>query len=100
MGEAMFDSSPRVVDGLQRALIHGLQQEMRKVEMLERGRLDLALRINELQLIARTLHEIGAGLRAHADPIDGTRHWQRSVGLDGDLEAGSVQGVNQRLINL
>ena len=52
MGETIIDGRAHIVRGLQRALIHGLQQEMGEVEMLERGRLDLALRIDELQLIA------------------------------------------------
>ena len=54
-----------------RARIHRLQEEMgRSRGSRSRAGSSAALRIDELQLIARALHERRAGLGAHADPVD------------------------------
>ena len=58
------------------ALVHRLKQEMGEVELFEPARIERVLRIDELQLVAGTLHERRAGLGAHADPVDRARHGQ------------------------
>ena len=81
-------------------LVHRLKQEMREVELFDLRRIERVLRIDQLQLVAGTLHQLGAGLGADADPVDRARHGQRAVGLDGDLEARSMQRTDQLLVDL
>ena len=69
----------------------GWSRKWAKSSCFDLRRVERVLRIDQLQLVARALHQRGAGLGAHADPVDRARHGQRAVGLDGDLEARSVQ---------
>jgi hypothetical protein len=58
------------------------------------------LRIHELQFVAAGQFEVGPGLRTHTDPIEPLGGLAGAVGLDGDLEVGCVEGVDQRLVDL
>jgi hypothetical protein len=100
MGEAIGDRRLDIESSLGRALVHGLKQEMSEVEAFEHLWLDLLLRIDQLELIARALLKLNARLRAHADPVDGARHEKGAVGLDGDLESCRVECRYQRLVDL
>ena len=73
---------------------------MAEVEGLQRARIECALRVDELQLIARALNERRASLGAHTDPVDRTRHRQRAVRLDSDLESCFVQRRDQSPVHL
>src|SRR5678815_4657918 len=72
--------------------VHGLQEEMPEPEVLEPLRLclGLALRIYELQFIARGEHERCAGLGADAGPVEPGRRGLSAVGLDAHLEAACM----------
>ena len=73
---------------------------MAEIEARERVRVDPLLRPDQLQLVARTLRQLGAGLGADADPVDPGRRGQRAVGLHRDFEAARVERVDQRRVEL
>src|SRR5579883_598409 len=58
------------------------------------------LRKYELHLLTRADAQLAPGLRADADPVEPGRWIDGSVGLDRDLEAASMQRVQQRPVDL
>src|SRR5207249_603250 len=58
------------------------------------------LREHELEFVALPKDQVGAGLRTHANPVDTRRRDPGAVRLDRDLEALTVEGLNQLLIEL
>ena len=80
--------------------VHRLQEEVLEREPLETLRFHPRLGENELQFIALALQKPGAGLGTDADPVDAARRRQRAVGLDRDLEAGVMEGIDQVLVEL
>ncbi len=49
----------------------------------------LILRIDQLQLLSRQLHDRGCGFRADTDPVNTLRRDQRTVRFNGDLKTKS-----------
>ena len=92
--EAIGDRSVDIVGGLCLALIHRLEQEVGEVQAFERGGLDLALRVDQLELIAALNDDRGGGLGADADPVDADGDRLRAIRLDGDLEALRMKRVD------
>src|SRR5829696_8959533 len=82
--------------------VEGLEHEVLEVELDEALRLGgrMALRIDELELVAPGEHERRIGLRAHADVVDAGGRQPGAVGLDGDFEASRVQCVDGIRIEL
>src|SRR3954464_3789133 len=72
--------------------IHRLQEKVLEVEPLELCRCDAALRIDQLELVARTLLDRGPGFWADANPIESGGRFERAVGLDRDFEAEGGEG--------
>src|SRR5579883_148515 len=58
------------------------------------------LRINELKLMPRPHFQVGAGLRAHAYPVEVLGWLDRSVGFDSDLEFPVMKGGSQCWVHL
>src|SRR3990172_2966820 len=65
-------------------------------EPAEALRLRPRLGEDELELVARGEHELGARFGAHAQPVDARGSREGAVGLDPDLEAGVVKGGDER----
>jgi len=80
--------------------VHGLQEKVPEIEMLELFGPCERLRVNEFQLTARCQNQGGIGFRADANPIEAGRSRLRSVCLDRDLEIAAVQSVDERQIEL
>ncbi len=80
--------------------IHRLKKEVLECQMLEIRYIHSELRINDFQLVSRSLYEIGACFWAYANPIDVIRHANGSVRLDRDLKMSVVQSSDQRGIQL
>lgn len=80
--------------------IHRLKKEVLKRQMLESRHIHSGLRINDFQLVSRSLYEIGASFWAYANPIDVIRRANGSVRLDRDLKMSVVQSGDQRGIQL
>src|ERR1700749_1514100 len=62
--------------------VHRLQEEVLEVEMGEAAGQGFRLRINQLQFLTRSLHQLGIGFRTDADPVDAIRGRDRPVGFD------------------
>lgn len=73
---------------------------MREVELEDDLGRQALLRRHELQFVAAGQFEVGPGLRTHTDPIESLGGLAGAIGLDGDLEVGCVEGVDQRLVDL
>jgi hypothetical protein len=58
------------------------------------------LRVDQLQLVAAPLLESCTGLGTDANPIEARRSCDRTVCFDSDLEAASVQSINQLCVYL
>src|SRR4051812_26499435 len=67
--------------------IHRLKEELLERERFEFARIEIRLRIDELELVAVSKNELGARFGAHADPVDPRWRLLRTVGLDRDLES-------------
>ncbi len=80
--------------------IHRLKKEVLECQMLETRYIHSGLRINDFQLVSRSLYEIGASFRADANPIDVIRRANGSVRLDRNLKISVVQSSDQRGIQL
>src|SRR5438128_116669 len=85
---------------LARGSIHGLQEEMAEIEPDKALRFGTSLRKYQLQLVAAFEHEVAAGLRADANPIDAGRGLKRSVGLDSDFETALMESVDELAVDL
>src|SRR5437868_6605920 len=81
-------------------IIEWLDDEVAKLEMLQRCRFKSRLRIDDLQFVARRLKQVSSSLRTHADPVDVTGSDLRPIGLDGDLEASLVESAHERFVKL
>src|SRR6516162_5402823 len=80
--------------------IHGLQEEVLKIQSLELRRMRPGLRKDELQLVAFALLERNARLGTDANPIDATRRRARAVGFQRDHKAARVKRFDKRRIEL
>src|SRR5471032_2974548 len=89
----------RGVEFGQRA-VHRLDEEIVEVQALIGSQVLIGLRDHDLDFVALLDHQIGAHLRADADPVDAGRHRQRAVGFDGDLETDGVHRGDQFKIQL
>src|ERR1044071_5123409 len=50
--------------------IHRLEEKFLECELLERRGVELGLRIHELELIPTRQHQLGAGFRTYANPVE------------------------------
>ncbi len=98
MAQAIVDRARGVLDHV--GSVHRLQREALEGEIGEILRRRIRLRIDQLEFMAPAHHEIGAGLRADADPVHAGGRIDRAVGLDADLEAARMQRVDQGRIDL
>ena len=98
MLEAITDSAPSILVALR--TIHGLQEEMLKVEILEALRLGARLRKDQLQFVAGAQDEIASSFRADAHPVDTTWRREGAVRFDRDIEFKLVEFSNYVLIEL
>jgi hypothetical protein len=80
--------------------IHGLQEKMAEVQLLELFRRRILLGINELELAPPRLDQGRSGLGAYTDPIKRVGRGSGAVGFDGDLKAAIVQFGDQLLVEL
>ena len=81
MLETITDREPSILIALR--TVHGLQEEVLKVEVLETFRLGARLREDQLQFVAGTKDKIASGLRADADPVDATWSGKRRCSTPG-----------------
>lgn len=98
MSEAVADSHLRIADALR--TIHGLQEEVLKVESLEVFRRRARLRKNKLQFLTRGLTKFGIRLGADADPVECGRRNERAVGLDGGEKSSRAHGIDELRVEL
>lgn len=98
VSQAVLQGGLRV--GLEVRPIHGLEEKVPERKRLETLGLSPGLRIHQLELVARLLDERRTALGADANPVDPGRDGERAVGLDGDFEAGGMQRVDERPIQL
>ena len=98
IGKAVLDNRGGVHDVT--GVIHGLKSETRELQILELHRLAANLRVDQLQLIARLEHQVGADLRADAHPVEAARCGLRAVGLHGHVEALFVKSLDGLLVEL
>ncbi len=80
--------------------IHRLKKKVVESQTLEIRYIHSGLRINDFQLVSRSLYEIGACFWAYTNPIDVIRRANGSVRLDRDLELSVVQSGDQPSIQL
>ena len=73
---------------------------MAKRQALEVGGRRIALRVDQLDLIAGGLQQFRTCLGANADPIDADGSRNCSVGFDRNFEAVPVQGIDQLRVKL
>ena len=85
---------------VQAGTVHGLQVEMREVQMREFIGRRTVLRVDELELLPAFLDQRRPGLGTDADPVDPRRGRQGTIGLDRDFEPGAVQSIDQRPVEL
>src|SRR5712692_1158129 len=98
MREAVAHSQRRVARAL--GPVHRLEEEVAEVEPDIALGLGAPLREYELELVAASHHELGAGLGADADPVDPRRDQTSAVRLDGHFEAPAVHPDDERLVEL
>lgn len=80
--------------------IHWLQVEVGKIQVLKASWIAINLWVNELQLVASNLNELGANLGADADPVDAFGCGNSSVGFDRHFEALLMKGFDKQIIDL
>src|SRR5688500_396002 len=97
-GEAVCERLLRVP--LHQRPVHRLKKEVLEGERLETLRLRACLGEDELELVSGTETERGAGLGAHADPVEPGWGILGPVGLDGDLEAAGLERGDRRSVEL
>src|SRR6185437_12074032 len=66
----------------------------------ELGRLDPVLGPDQLQFIAVALDDLGAGLRADANPVETADRRKRAVRFDSDAKPALMKPIDQRLVEL
>jgi hypothetical protein len=98
MAQAIVDGARGVVG--KRRPIHGLQREALEAKPGESFGRRIGLRVDELHLVPGADAQLGAGLRAHADPVEARRRLDGAVGLDRDREAARMQRFEQRRVDL
>src|SRR5271157_4795700 len=81
-------------------VVHGLQEEVLKIQSFELWRVRPDLREDELQLVALALCERNACLGADANPIDAARSGARSIGLQRHHETASVKRFDEGGVKL
>src|SRR5690554_2737577 len=84
---------------LQRA-VQWLQVEVVKIEMGKALRQSIALWIDQLEFVSLSDDHLTLALGADTDPVDAFRQRTSAVGLDGNFKPASVQGINQRAVQL
>src|SRR5208282_5042119 len=72
--------------GLSIGPVHWLQEEVLETELLDIGRAQGRLGEYELELVALPKDQLGARLRAYADPVDVCGSFARPIGFYGDPE--------------
>jgi hypothetical protein len=95
---APIDSELRI--DVARRTVHGLHEEILEVEFRVIGERLIVLRHDDLQLVALRHDQRRAGFRAHANPVDAVQHRQRTIRFDRHFEAGGMQGIDERRVDL
>src|SRR5229473_7035857 len=98
MAQTIVDRARGVFDHVRS--VHWLQRETFEGEIDESLRGGIGLRINQLEFMALPDHEVGAGLRADADPVHALGRLDRAIGLDADFEAARMQRIDEGLVHL
>ena len=98
MAQTIVDRARGVLD--QFRPVHRLQRETPEGEIDKSLRRRIRLRVNQLQLVTVADPQLGAGLRADADPVHAVGRVDGAVGLDADTEATGMQRLDQRGIHL
>lgn len=80
--------------------IHGLQEEVREVEMLEAIWLRSFLGEHELQFVACSKDEVGTRLGADTQPVQPARRGLGPVGLNGYFEAPLLKSSDEHVVQL
>lgn len=80
--------------------IHGLQEKVLELQMLELRWVERILRIDQLEFAPRLLHEGCAGFRADADPVNARWGLEGAVSFHGDFEVQNVERFNQGRVEL
>src|SRR5438105_14884943 len=88
MAQAILDRARRVLYHVR--AVHWLQREPFEIEVGKGLRRRVGLRVDQLQLLAAADHEVRAGLRAGANPVQAVRGTEGAVGLDADGEAARM----------
>ena len=73
---------------------------MIEIQSQEIRRIDAGLGEDQFQFVSLSEHQLSTGFGADTDPVDPLRRLQGSVGLDGRLESGIMEGIDQYLIEL
>src|SRR4051794_14077194 len=73
---------------------------MIEAQIRESLRRRAGLRVDELELMPPGDLQCGAGLGADADPVETLRRLDGAVGLDRNLEASGVQGLDEGPVDL
>lgn len=98
MSQAILNGCLRIGDLVRP--VHGLQPELVEWQVFQVGGVDAGLRKNQLELLSLSHDPVRPHLGAGTEPVDTGRRVHRSVGFHRDLEATSVDGVDQGCIEL
>src|SRR4051794_26756306 len=98
MRETVRDGQPSILvdDGS----VHRLEKEVLELERCESFGWRVGLREHELELISLREYERCVGFRTDAHPIEASWRRLRAVRFHGDLEAGSVERTDCRVVQL
>src|SRR5262245_18823135 len=80
--------------------MHRLQQEMVEFQVLVQVWLGTNLGEDKFQFVAAANLQWRSRLRAYANPIDAWRRHLSPIGLNRNVKAGRMKGVNKRLVEL
>lgn len=83
-----------------RCVVHRLHEKVFEVELFVLGKTLVVLRHHDFQLVAFRHDKRRVGFRTHANPVDALEHRQRTVRFDRHFEAGFVQRIDERLVDL
>lgn len=81
-------------------IIERLEPKMCKIHLFKEGRGQGLLWIDKFELIAACLNELGAGLGAHAQPVDSRWGGEGAVRFNGNGKAVRFDGFDQRWVEL
>jgi len=90
----------RLGASLEIGTIHRLQEEVSKVQVLEKSWIDALLRKYDLQLVTSAKSQQCTRFGTYADPIDPWRRWLSAVRLDCDGETFLMEGAYENLVQL